>query len=168
MPTIDHPLLQANRILSSGVLDEAAMSRIAAEWWSGDRTPARLRASIFDVLGDTFRGCVPVAIEDVIDPDFARETLGAPIWAALGPIDDGSVLRLDDGTWFLIGPVDEKGMDREMVLFRLAGEDDAKDLKAMLAEGRSPIWAVPAVNLLPMGSEREYRAFMETGELPAG
>ena len=59
--TVDHPLIEANRIVSSGVFDEAAMARITEEWKAGDQTPARLRASIFEVLGEGFRGHVPIA-----------------------------------------------------------------------------------------------------------
>jgi hypothetical protein len=157
--TIDHPLLEATRVLESGWLDPEIVRRSVEEWRSGPLTAARLRESVFELLG--WRGQVPVAIEEVFDPEFSSEYLGVACWAAFGPIDDSSVLQLADDSWFAQV---ERPDDREMVVIKLADQATADELRAMLDGGRKPVWAVPATQLMPLGSERSYRAFMASDE----
>ncbi len=158
MTTIDHPLLEAERALATRAPD--ALARIQDEWQAGPRTAARLRESIFEILGPTFQGCVPLAITEVLDPEAVEAGFDVKDrWAALGIIDDASVLRLADGSWFGLGRVEEVA-DRPMALLFLADED-ARRLQAHLADGGQPVWAVPATNLLPLGTESELRALMD-------
>jgi hypothetical protein len=154
--TIDHPLLEANRMV--GLLSAEYQARILAELNAGDRTPARLRESIFEFLG--WQGAMPVAIDAVVDPEMAQDSLGIEGWFAIGVIDDGSVLQMADGSWFGLGRVDQSAVDRQMVIFALPRDVDGATLTAELAAGGKPVWAMPADALLDMGSEREYRAAM--------
>jgi hypothetical protein len=156
--TIDHPLIEANRIVSSGVFDEAAMARIREEWGAGDRTPARLRASIFEVLGEGFRGRVPIAWEEVLDPGAVREGLEIDSWAAVGVQDESAVLELSGGDWFGLPERPTIG-DRTMVLL-LIPADEATALREQLDAGERPMWAVDPLAVLDMGPESAYRAAM--------
>jgi hypothetical protein len=160
MTTIDHPLSEANRVIESGWMDPEFVERVRAEWEAGSRTAERLRASIFDLLGDGFRGRVPVLIEAVVDPELAKESLDAEGWFAIGIVDEASVLRMADGSWFGLGHVDESAINRRMVLLGLADEADAVELRAELADGRKPVWALDPLRLLDMGDESDYRAAM--------
>lgn len=156
--TVDHPLLAANRIASSGVFDAAAMERIRMEWEAGDRTPARLRASLFEMLGEGFRGHVPIAWEDVLDPETTLDGLGIDSWAAIGVQDESAVLELSGGDWFGLSERPTVG-DRTMVLL-LVSEDEAATLREQLEAGKRPTWAVDPLAVLDMGPESAYRAVM--------
>ena len=162
MATIDHPLLEANRAIESGFLDPEALDRAVAEWRAGPQTPARMRECVFEILGPGFRGCLPIAIMEILDPETVLEGLGIAKWLAIGPIDDASVLEIAGGDWFGIGKVDATA-DRPMVGF-VVDEDSARWLGETLAEGRRPVWAIPATDLLPLGTEREFRAFMDVAD----
>jgi hypothetical protein len=171
MTTIDHPLLEAVRILESGFLDPDVVARMRAEYHGrpGPHTTAQLRESVFEILGPGFKGCVPLAWMDVLDPDTIAPAFPEladvpnPVWMAIGIIDDVTMFELGDGKWF----GDEVGVarpaadaDRQMGGLFL-GEDDARKLAAVLAEGREPVWAIPPTDLFPLGTEREFRAFMD-------
>ena len=161
MTTIDHPLLAAERALKSGFLDPASLATLRAEVASRPRTPAWVRESIFEILGEGFRGCLPVAIEAVLDPETVAmgfEEADGDIWMAIGPVDDASVLELSDGSWFGAAPP-APDADRRMVGFVLDPES-AGGLDAALSDDRHPIWAIPATRCIPLGSEREFRALM--------
>lgn len=163
MTTIDHPLLEANRALESGFLDPEALDRIRDEWQARPKTPAAMREAIFEMLGPGYRGCLPLAIAEILDPETVRMAFPEldDSWLAIGPIDDASVLELADGSWFGARPAPDADRPMAGVFVR---PDDAHELEAMLAEGRKPVWAVPATDLLPLGTEREFRAFMDAPE----
>jgi hypothetical protein len=159
MTTIDHPLLEAERVLESGFLDPAAMERVREELQAGPRTAAHMREAVFEILGPGYRACLPIAIAEVLDPDTTFEGLGVRGWFAIGPIDDSSVLEMADGDWLNVGKPDADA-DRAMAGF-FVHEDDAGPLIDALAEGRQPVWAIPATDLVPLGTEREFRAAMD-------
>lgn len=150
-PIIDHPLLEAQRVVTSGWLDPEFRDRAMAEWRAGPRTAERLRAAMFELMGPGFRGRVPVAIEEIFDLDDAEG------WRfVLGYVDEGSVLGLADGSWFGLGNVDEAAINRKAVVFSLT-TDDAEELQRELAEGREPVWALDPLTLLDLGDERSLR-----------
>lgn len=161
-PSIDHPLLAAERAIESGFLDPAMLERVRDEFNARPRTPAQMRESIFEILGEGFRGCLPIALDAVIDPELMLESMGVAAWGIVGVIDDASVLRLDDGSWLgVVAP--DPDCDRDMVLF-FVDETSGQSVEAELAEGHEPVWAIPATQVWPMGSERSYRAAMAGGD----
>ena len=159
MVAIDHPLLEAERAIESGFLDPDALERVRVEWAAGPRTPAMMRESVFEILG--WRGCVPLAFMEVVDPaTLALEFPGsADAWLAVGVVDDASVLALADGSWLGVAGLPEDADRPVGGLFVTAV--DAVALSAQLAEGRKPVWAVPATYLMHLGTEREFREFMD-------
>ncbi|MDQ3127297.1 MAG: hypothetical protein M3Q66_02405 [Chloroflexota bacterium] len=159
MATIDHPLTEAARRLEA---DPAAARRARDEWFAGPRTTARLREAIFETIGEGFRGCLPVAIEEVMDPEAAEWSMGVAAWLVVGIVDDSSVLELSDGTWFG-GAKPGPEADRAVVVFRLDGKKEASALRRVLRKGRHPVWAVPATRCIEMGGERDFRAAMAAG-----
>jgi hypothetical protein len=160
----EHPLTIAARMIDSGFMDPEQLARARDDFLAGPRTSARLRESIFEILGEGWRGCMPVALDAVMDPETVESSLGVAAWVAVGFIDDAAVLRLSDGKWFVVDTPAEDP-DRQVVIFPLASEEEARELEDDLAEGKKPIWVVPATRLLEMGLESEYRAFMD-GDVP--
>jgi hypothetical protein len=155
---IDHPLLEVERQLASGMLTEGFLERTKAEFQAGPRTSAAVRATIFELMGPDFRGRVPVLIESVEDMDED----GTTYWIIVGCIDDSSVLRLADGAIF--GGVTLPAV-REMVAF-CVDSDFAAELQQELDEGREPVLALDPVRLLPLGDEAAFRAFVDADEEP--
>lgn len=163
---IEHPLLEANRLATEGWLLPDSAELIRREWEAGPRTAARAREAVFEVLGEGYRGCIPVAVDSVIDPETVEEGFGEPnvngFWLAVGPVDDASVLKMANGRWFLLGepPVIE---NRQMIGFLVEAEEAAR-LQGYIDQNRTMIMAIPAARCLDFGGEREYRAFMESAD----
>lgn len=108
-----------------------------------------VRESVFEILGPGFKGCIPLAWFEVLDPDTIAPAfpefaaMPNPVWMAVGIIDDVSMFELADGKWFgdmirVARPAADA--DRQMGGLFLGGED-ARELEAVLTDGRKPVWA---------------------------
>jgi hypothetical protein len=144
--TIDHPLAEAVRIFDGGMHSDAFLDRVRAEYHSGPPTAARLRASLFEMMGPDWVGRVPVAIEESIE-------VGTNDWMVYGCIDDGEMLRLADGSTFL-GAV--LPASRRMVAWTI---DPAigTEIRDELAAGKHPVLNPPAVDCIDLGQEEDAR-----------
>ncbi len=158
---IDHPIRELLRRLESGEADRDAGHERVMRWALEEpKTPATARALLFDLLGPDFSGCVALAVEAVMDPETAEDSLGVPEWTAVGMIDEAAVLELDDGTWFGVGDRPADADDREMGVVRVPA-DLAAILEAEMEAGLTGrIVTVPDADVVRLGRESAFRASM--------
>jgi hypothetical protein len=160
MKTIDHPLREALRALDSGMLSDPFLARVRAEYHSGPPTAARLRASLFEMMGPDWVGRVPVAIEESME-------VGPNDWMVYGCIDDESVVRLADGSTFGGATLP---VSRRMVAWTIDSAIGA-ELHDELAAGKHPVLNPHPVECIDLGEEeaarRSLAEFMASDDPPA-
>ena len=139
---------------AGGMPSDAFVDRVWAEYRSGPQTAARLRASVFEIMGPDWVGRVPVAIEESIE-------VGRGDWMSYGCIDDGEMLRLADGSTFLNATVPAS---RRMVAWSIDPALGA-ELRDELAAGKHPVLNPGADQCIDLGQEEDARR--ELAELMA-
>lgn len=110
-----------------------------------------MREAIFEILGEGFRGRVPVAMNAVCEVD--------GLWMASGFVDDGAVLELADGSWF--GTQRPDSLPNRRMVAVVLSKEHAEELDAALAEGRKLMWALDPLHVLDCGDEASFGQFMD-------
>jgi hypothetical protein len=90
-PVGEHPMVQFMELYDGGEFAPAALRRMREDIWSRPLSAASLREAMFSMLGDGWRGRVPVVVEKIVELEPGE-------FGFIGCIDDSEVLSASDGS----------------------------------------------------------------------